>query len=84
MIANTEDQDLLWGFPGITIKAGLVGLPNAGKSLTFNALSQLNVPAENYPFCTIDPNKAILPIGDERLAKLNEIYHPEKQSPANL
>jgi obg-like ATPase 1 len=49
---------------------GIVGLPNVGKSTTYNVLSNLNVPAENYPFCTIEPNKAVVPIPDERFTKL--------------
>jgi len=43
---------------------GIVGLPNVGKSTTYNLLSNLNVPAENYPFCTIEPNKAVVPVPD--------------------
>jgi len=46
------------GRPGNTLKMGIVGIPNVGKSSTFNLLSKLSVPAENYPFCTKDPNKA--------------------------
>lgn len=49
---------------------GIVGLPNVGKSSTFNLLSKLNVPAENYPFCTIDPNIAKVAVPDERFNTL--------------
>jgi len=52
---------------------GIVGLPNVGKSTTYNVLSNLNVPAENYPFCTIEPNKAVVPVPDPRFYKLSEM-----------
>jgi obg-like ATPase 1 len=56
---------------------GLVGLPNVGKSTTFNILSNLSVPAENYPFCTIDPNLARIFVPDKRFEKLVEMYKPK-------
>lgn len=59
------------GRPGNTLKMGIVGLPNVGKSTTFNLLSNLSVPAENYPFCTIDPNLAKVSVDDERLDKIS-------------
>ncbi len=49
-----------------TLQMGIVGMPNVGKSTTFNLLSKLNVPAENYPFCTIEPNQAKVPVPDTR------------------
>lgn len=49
---------------------GIVGMPNVGKSTTFNLLSKLNAPAENFPFCTIEPNKARVPVPDERFDHL--------------
>jgi len=63
---------------------GLVGLPNVGKSTTFNVLSKLSVPAENYPFCTIDPNTARINIPDKRFDKLCEMYNPKSKVQAQF
>ena len=58
---------------------GIVGLPNIGKSTTFNALTKAqNAEAQNYPFCTIEPNKAIVPVPDKRLDELAKIVNPQK------
>ena len=51
----------------------ILGKPNVGKSTLFNALTKQNVPAENYPFCTIDPSVGIVPVPDDRLTKLREM-----------
>lgn len=63
---------------------GLVGLPNVGKSTTFNVLSNLSVPAENYPFCTKDPHMAKINIPDFRFVKLCELYNPKSKVSATL
>jgi ribosome-binding ATPase len=66
------------------IKCGIVGLPNVGKSTLFNALTRAQIAAENYPFCTIDPNVGIVPVPDGRLDELAAIAQPEKIIPATV
>ena len=66
----------------MSLKCGIVGLPNVGKSTLFNALTKAGIAAENYPFCTIEPNVGIVELPDPRLGKLAEIVKPEKIVPA--
>lgn len=69
----------------MSIRCGIVGLPNVGKSTLFNALTQAqNAAAANYPFCTIDPNVGMVPVPDARLNALSEIVHPERIVPATV
>jgi hypothetical protein len=65
----------------VGIKCGIVGLPNVGKSTLFNALTAAEIPAENYPFCTIEPNVGIVTVPDPRLQALADIVKPEKIVP---
>jgi len=65
-------------------KCGIVGLPNVGKSTLFNALTNSGINAENYPFCTIDPNVGIVPVPDPRLNLLAEIVSPQQVLPATM
>jgi hypothetical protein len=66
------------------LKAGIVGLPNVGKSTIFNALTKSAIPAENYPFCTIDPNVGIVEVPDKRLADISTIFNPKAITPATV
>ena len=66
----------------MSLKCGIVGLPNVGKSTLFNALTKSGIAAENYPFCTIEPNVGIVEVPDPRLAKLAEIVKPQRILPA--
>jgi ribosome-binding ATPase len=66
----------------MSLKCGIVGLPNVGKSTLFNALTKAGIAAENYPFCTIEPNVGIVEVPDPRMAALSEIVQPERMVPA--
>ena len=63
------------------LTAGIVGLPNVGKSTLFNAITKKSILAANYPFATIDPNVGVVTVPDQRLDKLNDMYHPERLIP---
>ena len=66
----------------MSLKCGIVGLPNVGKSTLFNALTKAGIAAENYPFCTIEPNTGVVEVPDPRLAQLAEIVKPQRVVPA--
>lgn len=78
------EKKVILGRASNTLRMGLVGLPNVGKSTTFNILSNLSVPAENFPFCTIDPNLAKIFVPDKRFDKLCEMYKPKSKVGATL
>ena len=65
----------------MSLKCGIVGLPNVGKSTLFNALTAAGIEAQNFPFCTIEPNKGIVAVPDPRLNKIADIVNPEKLIP---
>ncbi|MBI5461649.1 MAG: redox-regulated ATPase YchF, partial [Gammaproteobacteria bacterium] len=66
----------------MAIQCGIVGLPNVGKSTLFNALTKAGIQAENYPFCTIEPNVGVVPVPDARMDQLSAIVKPQKVQPA--
>lgn len=68
----------------MSLKCGIVGLPNVGKSTLFNALTRAGIQAENYPFCTIDPNVGVVPVPDPRLEALAAIVRPERVIPTTM
>jgi len=77
-------QRVLLGRPSNNLTMGIVGLPNVGKSTLFNVLTKLSVPAENYPFCTIEPNEARVSVPDERYEWLVDFHKPASQVAAVL
>ena len=68
----------------MNLKCGIVGLPNVGKSTLFNALTSASIDAQNFPFCTIEPNKRIVSVPDERLEKISHIVNPQSTLPATI
>lgn len=66
------------------MKLGVVGLPNVGKSTLFNAITKAGAQAENYPFCTIEPNNGMVMVPDDRLQVLADMYHPKKVTPTTI
>lgn len=81
---ETDQKSLLLGRLGTNLKIGIVGVPNVGKSTFFNVLTKSSAPAENFPFCTIDPNESRVPVPDERFDYLCKYYKPASKVPAYL
>lgn len=81
---DAGEPKLRLGRPGTNVKVGIVGLPNVGKSSFFNLLCGMAVPAENFPFCTIDPNLSRVAVPDERFDWLVNHYKPASAVPAHL
>eukprot|EP01104_Vermistella_antarctica_P004582 TRINITY_DN15013_c1_g1_i1.p1 TRINITY_DN15013_c1_g1~~TRINITY_DN15013_c1_g1_i1.p1 ORF type:complete len:404 (+),score=134.15 TRINITY_DN15013_c1_g1_i1:36-1214(+) len=79
-----EEQKILLGRPGNNLQMGIVGLPNVGKSTLFNTLCKMNIPASNFPFCTIDPNLSRVAVPDARYDWLCEHWKPASEVPAYL
>lgn len=65
-------------------RCGIVGMPNVGKSTLFNALTKAGIDAENFPFCTIEPNTGVVPVPDPRLTQLADIVDPERVIPSTM
>ena len=65
-------------------KCGILGLPNVGKSTLFNAITKSSIPAENFPFCTIEPNLGVVNVPDRRLDSINNIVQSEKVIPTTM
>ena len=79
----TEEKTML-GRPSNNLKIGIVGLPNVGKSTFFNCITKSSIPAENYPFCTIEPTEGRVSVPDERFDWLRETFKPASKVPAFL
>lgn len=80
---EVKERPILGRFKS-NLKMGIVGMPNVGKSTLFNTLSKMGIPAENFPFCTIDPNNARVNVPDERFLWLCDLYKPKSAVPAFL
>ena len=65
-------------------KCGIVGLPNVGKSTLFNSLTKAGIDAENFPFCTIEPNSGIVPVPDPRQSEISALVKPEREVPTTM
>ena len=68
----------------MALQCGIIGLPNVGKSTIFNALTAAGIAAENYPFCTIEPNTGVVEVPDARLKALDDIVHGKRIVPATV
>jgi len=84
MSKKAEEPKVLLGRPSSHLQMGIVGLPNVGKSTLFNILTKMSIPAENYPFCTIEPNISRVHVPDERYDWLVEHFKPASAVPASL
>lgn len=82
--SETDQKSLLLGRIGTNLKVGIVGVPNVGKSTFFNVLTKSQAAAENFPFCTIDPNESRVPVPDERFDYLCKYHKPASKVPAFL
>jgi len=81
---SQEHKNIAFGRVGTNLQIGIVGLPNVGKSTFFNVLTNSAVPAENFPFCTIDPSTSRVAVPDERFDWLVEHWKPANNVPAIL
>jgi GTP-binding protein YchF len=83
-LTTNEPDKRKWGIEIMSLKTGIVGLPNVGKSTLFNAITQAGAEMANYPFCTIEPNVGMVSVPDPRLDKLTAMYHPKRTVPTTF